>query len=71
MSTIIQTRRQTVRVSGTTKVTVSARADSETAGQRLRAIRIHTDDPSEPALTIEIEGPDDAAIALPTPEGTF
>lgn len=71
MSTLIQTRRQTLRVPGTTKVDVSARADSDTPGQRLRTIRVYTDDTARPAFELEIEGDTDAAIAVPTPEGSF
>lgn len=71
MTTQLQIRRQTVRVPGTTKVAISARADSDAPGQRLRAILVYTDDPAVPAFELQIEGADDAALAVPTPAGAF
>ena len=71
MSTEIKSLRQTLRVPGTTKITVSAKVDGESPGQRLRAIRVYTDDDALPALELQVEGASDDAISFTTPELEF
>ena len=68
MTTPVQTLRQTLRVSGVSKITVSAIVPSDTPGQQLRAVRFHTDDPAVPTLEVQIEGASADLIRFTTPE---
>lgn len=69
----IVTKRQTIRVTDVADVQVSAIEDSDTAGKRLRAIRIFgVDDLAGVAVfELQLEGDTDAAIRLTTPEVDF
>lgn len=67
----IETKAQTIKVSGVTDVVVTNQAIEEGTGDYIREIRVMGADPENPVLRLFIAGETAAAVKVTAPEFDF